>query len=154
MNNEPTLEPPVTIGTKASVIGKAEVSIASDPQTVWRILTDINRWPNWNKTVQSAVLEGPLAPGSVFRWKSGSKIVSKINRVEHNQLIAWTGKTMGITAFHVFRIQFKDGKTLVETEESFDGLIVKIFKGSMQKMLDKTLRSVLDYLKVEAERPH
>ncbi len=154
MHNEPTLEPPVTIDTKASVIGQAKVSIASDPQTVWKILTDINRWPNWNKTVQSAALEGPLAPGSVFRWKSGSKIVSKINRVEPNQLIAWTGKTMGITAFHVFRIQFKEGKTLVETEESFDGLMVKIFKGSMQKMLDKTLRLVLDDLKVEAERPH
>ena len=41
----------------------------------------------------------------------------------------------------------------VETKESFDGLIVKLFKGSIQKMLDKALRSVLAFLKAEADGP-
>ena len=53
--------------------------------------------------VASADLRGPLAPGTEFRWKSGgSSIVSILQEIEPKRRIAWTGRTLGIRAVHVW----------------------------------------------------
>jgi Polyketide cyclase / dehydrase and lipid transport len=80
------------------------------------------RWPSWNRDVKSMTMQGPVAPGSVFRWKAGpGTIESTIQRVEQPRLIAWTGKTLGIKAIHFWHLEPRDGKTFVRTEESYEG---------------------------------
>ena len=66
--------------------------------------------------------------------------------------MAWTGKTLGINAIHIWRLEPKDGKTIVTAGESWEGLLAWIFRGSMQKMLQKSIDDGLHYLKAEAER--
>ena len=73
-------------------------------------------------------------------------------RVEPPRLIAWTGRTFGIKADHVYTVEPRDGKTLVRTEESYDGLVSRLFRGPLQKTLDQALAEGLRYLKAEAER--
>ena len=97
--------------------------------------------------------EESVAPGSKFRWKAGpGTIASVIARVEPPGHIAWTGKTLGIKAIHVWMLELQDGKTRVRTEESYDGLVARTFRGSMQKALDGALERGLRYLKAEVER--
>ena len=58
---------------------------------------------------------------------------------------------MSIKAMHEWRLEPRDGGTHVETEESFSGLLARLFRGQLQKTLDKSLDEGLE-LKGEAER--
>lgn len=136
----------------AHVVGKSEIEIDASPQAVWEVLTAFERWPSWNPDVKSMTLEGAIAPGSIFRWKAGpGTITSSIQQVEPPRLIAWTGRTMGIKAIHTWQLEPQNGTTLVRTQESYDGLVARLLRGSLQKTLDRALADGLGYLKAEVE---
>jgi uncharacterized protein YndB with AHSA1/START domain len=141
------------INRNAPATARGELQIAADPQTVFAVLSAIDQWPSWNPDIKSVELQGPVRPGTVFRWKSGpSSLTSALQVVDPPNEIAWTGTTMGIKAVHVFRFQANDSGTLARSEESWEGLIASLLKGYSRKSLDKAIRSVLSHLKVEAER--
>lgn len=138
---------------QAPVVGASEVEIAAAPEAVWQVLTAIDRWPSWNPQVKSASLQGDLQEGTEFRWKAGpGTIVSRLADVQAPHRIAWTGRSMGLKAIHVHTLEARDGGTLVKTEESYDGLVARLFRGRLRKMLDGALRDGLQHLKTEAER--
>jgi hypothetical protein len=142
-----------TIDRSAPVAGAAETSIGALPEIVWDVLLAIEDWPSWNPDVKEASLEGAVAPGTQFRWKSGpGTIVSTLQHVDRPRLVAWTGKTFGVKAFHVWRLEPRDEATLVRTEETFDGVVARLFRGRMHKMLTDGLENGLRHLKAEAER--
>jgi uncharacterized protein YndB with AHSA1/START domain len=141
------------IDSKAPVKSASELEIEAPPEVVWDVLTGFADWPSWNPDVKSMSFQGELEPGSEFRWKAGpSTIVSTLQRVEAPRAIEWTGRTMSIKAFHVWRLEPRNGKTFVRTDESFDGLLARVLRGSLQKTLDKSLEEGLQRLKAEAER--
>jgi hypothetical protein len=144
---------PTGINEQAPVVGASEIEIAAAPEAVWEALTAFEAWPSWNRDVKSLTMQGDVAPGSVFRWKAGpGTITSTIQRVEPPRLIAWTGKTLGINAIHFWHLDPRNGKTFVRTEESYEGLVARLFRGSLQKTLDRALADGLGYLKTEVER--
>ena len=69
------------IKTDAPAVARGEIKIAAPPDVVWRILSDISNWPNWNPEVKAATLEGPLAPGTHFSRKAGPGTITW-NRIE------------------------------------------------------------------------
>ena len=141
------------INPQAPVVGTSEIEIAASPEAVWEVLTTIERWPSWNPQVKSASLQGALEEGTQFRWKAGpGTIVSTLRVVEAPRRIAWTGVSMSIKAVHVHTLERRDGGTLVRSEESYEGLIARTFRGRLQKMLDGALRDGLGHLKTEVER--
>src|SRR4029453_4123822 len=140
------------INRNAPATAEGELRIDADPQTVFSVISDIDRWPSWNANVKSVELQGPVQPGTGFRWKSGSStLTSTLQVVDPPNEIAWTGTTMGIKAVHVFRFQASEGGTLA-LQESWEGLIASLLKGYSRKTLDKGIRSILSHLKTEAER--
>ena len=141
------------INRNAPATAKGELQIDADPQTVFSVISAIDRWPSWNPDVKAVSVEGPVQPGTVFRWKAGpSTLTSTLQVVDRPRELAWTGTTMGIKAVHVFRFQPSDGKTLAQSEESWEGLIASLLKSYSRKTLDKGIRSILSHLKTEAER--
>ena len=141
------------INTSAPVVGSSEIEIAAAPEVAWDVLTDIDRWPSWNPAVKSVSLDGAIGEGSTFRWKAGpGTIKSTIRDVEKPWRIAWTGTSFGIKAIHVHTLEPRDGRTLVRTEESYDGVVARLFHGRLQKTLDNALQTELHHLKAEAER--
>jgi uncharacterized protein YndB with AHSA1/START domain len=130
----------------APVRSRVEVEIAAPPEVVWDVLTRLRDWPEWNPEVKSMSFDGPIAPGSEFRWKAGpGTIVSTFEQVEPPRRIKWRGR---INAVHEWRLEASHG----ETEESFSGLIARLFRRQLQKTLDKSLHDGLEHLKREAER--
>jgi len=141
------------VDARAPVKGAAEIEIAAPRQGVWDVLTAFEEWPTWNPDVKSVSVEGEVAEGSEFRWKAGpGTITSRIRRLDEPGRIAWTGTTFGIKAIHVYTLEPRDTKTLVRSEESYHGLVSRLFRRSLQKTLDKALVSGLQHLKAEAER--
>jgi hypothetical protein len=141
------------VNESAPAVAAGEIRVNADVETVWDLMADVNRWPDWNPDVKWANLEGDLVAGSEFRWKAGpGSIKSTLQRVERPRLLAWTGKTLGIHAVHVWRLDPQDGDTLVKTEESWEGLVVRIFRRMMQKQLDQAINAGLGHLKAAAEQ--
>ena len=137
----------------APVFAETGIDIAAQPDSVWNVLTDFERWPSWNPDVKSMSMSGYVAPGTAFKWKSGpATITSTIEHVERPRLIAWSGRTFGMTAKHVYRLDARDGVTHVRTEESFDGWLARLLRGQMRKTLQTALDNGLRHLKAEAER--
>ena len=148
-----TEKSPVRLDDRAPVLGASEITIAADPQAVWEVLTEIDRWPSWNADVKSMSIEGPVVAGTEFRWKAGpGTITSTVTHVEPPRLIAWTGVTFGIKAVHLYRLEPRGGDTIVRTEESYEGLVAGLFRRPLQKTVDKALADGLRYLKAEVER--
>ena len=103
--------------------------------------------------MKAVSLAGPFAEGSTFRWKAGpGTITSVVEHVDPPNVLAWSGRTLGIRAVHVWHLSAQNGKTFVRTEESYDGLMARVLRRSLQKMLDAALANGARYLKAEAER--
>jgi uncharacterized protein YndB with AHSA1/START domain len=141
------------INRNAPATADGELQIDADPQTVFAVISALDQWPSWNPDVKSVRVEGPVQPGTVFRWKAGpSSLTSILQVVDAPREIVWTGRTMGIRAVHGFRFQASDGGTLARSEESWAGLLPSLLKGYSRRTLDRGIRSVLAHLKTEAER--
>jgi len=131
----------------------AQVSIETSVERVWQVLADIERWPSWNQAVETAKLQGGVAPGSVFVWKSqGYTVRSTLQAVAPGQRLTWTGAAFGTRAFHSWDLEATDGGVLVTTRESFDGWLPRLFPQAMQRKLEDTLPRWLAALKAAAER--
>lgn len=137
----------------APVVAEAEAEIAADPETVWDVLTGFETWPSWNPDAAWVSFDGAVEEGAVFRWKAGrATITSTLRQVERPTFIGWTGKTIGIRAVHVWHLEPRGGGTHVKTEESWQGILVRILRGRMQKNLEGVLEDGLKRLGAEAER--
>ena len=143
----------VDVNEDAPAVASAGIEVVAGPEIVWEVLTSIDDWPSWNPDVGSASLDGELAEGSQFRWKSGrATIVSTIQRVEPPRVIAWTGRALGLRAMHYYRLDAHGEHTLVASEESWEGLAALLFRRRMQRTLERAMEAGLIYLKEEAER--
>ncbi len=141
------------VNKEAPAIATGDIEIRATPEVVWDLLADIDNWPRWNRDVKEATLMGGLRESSVFRWKAGpGTITSTLEKVDRPREIGWRGKTMGINAVHVYKLEPSAEGTKVHTEESFDGLVVSLLKRSMRKTLQKGIDGGLAHLKAEAER--
>jgi Polyketide cyclase / dehydrase and lipid transport len=141
------------INRSAPVVGTSETEVAAARDVVWDVLTGIEHWPSWNPDVRSVSMHGALSEGTVFRWKTGpGTITSTLEHVEVPRRVAWSGKAFGLKAMHVYALEARNGTTLVRTEESYDGLVARLFRARLQKTLDGALEIGLRHLKAEAER--
>lgn len=140
------------INQQAPLVARKEIFIQAQPQIVWKIHTDINSWSQWQPSITLSKLEGSLIVGAVFQWKSGGiTINSTVQVVEPNERIGWTGKAIGTQVKHIWTLKpHKDG-TLLTTEESMDGLLIKVLKVVMPKFLEESLDIWLQSLKKQAE---
>ena len=141
------------IDRDAPATAEGDLQIAAPPQIVWGILADLSAWPTWNADVKSITVDGPIEPGTTFRWRSGSaSLVSTLRAVDEPRELGWTGVTMGIHAVHVFRFEPREGGTLARSAESFRGFIPSVLRGYSRKVLQRGIDGILRSLKVEAER--
>jgi uncharacterized protein YndB with AHSA1/START domain len=152
MTEQPPPREPA-IRSDAPVVSAYEVVMDAPIERVWDVLTAIERWPAWNPDVKSVSMDGPVERGSSFRWKAGpGTITSLVEHVERPHVVAWSGRTLGIRAVHVWRLESREGGTLARTEESYDGLVARVLRRSLQKILDNSLADGARYLKAEAEK--
>lgn len=140
------------IDRTAPVVTREEIRIAAPLSTVWKLFTNISRWPEWHKEIERASLDGPLSVGATFHWRTaGLDIASTIGELAPQQRIAWSGPAHGIVGVHVWRFTAVADGVLVQTEESWDGEPVRLQVTVMQQALDQSIRSWLESLKRAAE---
>lgn len=137
----------------APVYAEARVEISAPRDIVWSLMSDVTGWPSWNPGITSASIDRDLARGARIVWKSGpGTIKSTVADVEPGGRLSWTGKLMGIKAIHVWVLDTEGDTTTVTTQESWEGLVVRLTRKSSQRALNDALATGLRYLKAAAEQ--
>jgi uncharacterized protein YndB with AHSA1/START domain len=142
-----------SINHQAPVQCSKTILIKAQPEKVWKILTDINHWADWQTDISQPQLKRELAPSATFVWKTGgAKITSTLHTVEPFSKFGWTGKTFGLYAIHNWSITEIDGQTQVAVEESMEGFLAGLLKKSFNKNLEKGMVHWLELLKKTSEQ--
>jgi len=143
----------ININQVAPVKCRKKIIINAHTVEVWKVLTDINKWTQWQTDIISARMNGPLQEGTTFEWISGGlKIRSTIQTVQPYSVFGWTGKALGLYAIHNWHITELNSQTEITVEESMEGFLAGLFKGMLNKNLDKSLGRWLDFLKTTCEK--
>jgi uncharacterized protein YndB with AHSA1/START domain len=142
-----------SINNNAPVQCSKSITINANSETVWKVLTDINRWSDWQTDIKNPKLNGEMKINTTFDWKTGgAKIHSTIHTVDRNHKFGWTGKTFGMFAIHNWTLSETNGQTTVLVNESMEGFLAKVFKKSFNKNLEKGMVNWLYLLRLECEK--
>lgn len=110
-----------------------EVEIEADVATVWRIVADVERYPEWNPYhLRVDLRDGDLCPGSRLRVHiskpSGRQLTlpPSVTRRDVPRQFAWGGGVPGLfEGEHVFTLEALTGRrTRLVQSERFSGLFV------------------------------
>lgn len=145
---------PHTVDENAPVLVRLETTVHAPLATVWALHTDIAGWSAWNTGIDSVAYDGPLAPGSTFRWLThGLEITSTLLEVVPGARIVWGGPAHGIDGVHVWTFEQPDpeGAVTVRTEESWAGAPVEERPAELEAALRQSLEQWLALLKARAE---
>lgn len=140
---------------------KTQIRIEASPAQVWTVLTDFEKYPDWNPFIKS--LTGNVAVGQTITVRleppggSGTTFKPTVLAVEKNKELRWLGSLLFKGLFdgeHRFELTDNgDGSTTFHQSEQFGGILVPLFK----KMLDVNTRNGFEAmnqkLKERAEKP-
>lgn len=142
----------VDVDRKAQVIVHLSIEIEAAQETVWRIQTEIEEWPTWQKDISHVQLSGLFEVGNTFHWEThGLNIASTIHEVIPMRRIVWGGPAHGIEGVHVWSFTPTPQGILVYTTESWDGPPVAADPDGMRAALESSLEAWLTNLKITAE---
>ncbi|WP_042381787.1 SRPBCC family protein [Streptacidiphilus melanogenes] len=142
-----------TIDETAPVIVRLSTVIDAPLDRVWAVHTDIDAWAEWNTDVDRAELDGPLLPGTSFRWQThGLDITSTIREVVPGRRVVWGGPASGIDGVHVWTFEPTGEQVSVHTEESWSGAPVDAAAEQLGQALHQSLTGWLASLKSRAEQ--
>lgn len=153
----------------AKVRYRTKTLIKAPLSTVWKLQTDVERWPSWQKPVTSMkrLDPGPLRKHSQFRWTTPVPatpvsppttlvITSTVRQLQHHTCIRWTGPAIGKglridRGVHVWTFTPIRGGVLVRTEETHVGDQIETDVPLATDFLGKGLEAWLHDLKTTAE---
>ena len=143
----------MSINNNAPLKYHKTIHINSSPEKVWAIITNINQWSKWETDIKKSKIKGGLKPGTNFDFIINNvKIHSKIHTVEPFHHLGWTAEIFGMHVIHNMTLSEDKGQTMVSDDESLDGVLVRIFKKSFDKRLEKNKQNWLEQLKKECEK--
>jgi uncharacterized membrane protein len=104
------------------------VDVDASAATVWKIWTDVERWPEWNETVHAVrrLDDGPLHVGSVVRVKQPRlpAAVWRVTEVDEGRMFVWVTRSVGVTTVGRHRIESRgEGSTTVTASVDFGGAL-------------------------------
>ncbi|MER5938238.1 SRPBCC family protein [Streptomyces sp. NPDC001928] len=157
------------VDSTALIRYESDVLIKAPLSTVWRLQTDVERWPSWQPPVTTAerLDPGRLKPGSRFRWTTPAPatpttpattlaITSTVQELRRHDCILWSGPAIGEglridEGVHLWTFQKVKGGVRVHTEETWTGDQVEADVPTATAALAGGLEAWLDDLKTTAE---
>ena len=133
---------------------EASLETTAPPATVWRVWSDVNRWPEWNPDMKESRLDGPLKLGAtgMINTKSGGKHDVVVTHFQDGRSFelestALPGTKMAIRA----TIAPSGAGTLISQGFEPRGLLAPLLGPMMSGQILKTFNAVLDGLKRKVE---
>lgn len=109
-----------------------EILINASPEKVWEVLTDTDKYKEWNPVME--LLEGNIKEGKQVKYrftqdeKNISEIPSKVKKIIPNKLLnQGGGLTLVITFDHKYILEKKGDRTLLMIHEDYKGIYVNFW---------------------------
>jgi hypothetical protein len=138
---------------------ETEITINAPIERVWSLLTDFPAYPRWNPFVRS--IEGRPEAGTKLKvfvqpvGSRGMRFTPTVLVVERQRELRWKGKVFMSGLFdgeHYFKLEPQpDGSVLFQQGETFTGLLVPLFKGSLDGATKQGFVAMNAALRREAE---
>ena len=133
---------------------RTSIQIKSSRETVWQILTDFEKYPQWNPFIKS--VSGEVNVGNRIKIElPGMTFKPIVLKMDKNTELKWLGHFLFKGLFdgeHKFYlIDNGDGTTLFEQSENFTGILVKLFSGNLDKGTRQGFEEMNKVLKMLAE---
>ncbi|MFF5477150.1 SRPBCC family protein [Streptomyces sp. NPDC012935] len=148
---------------------ESDVFIKAPLSTIWKLQTDVERWPSWQAPVLTAerLDHGRLKAGSRFRWTTPAPatpttpattldITSTVQELRRHNCILWSGPAIGDglridEGVHLWTFKKVKGGVRVHTEETWTGDQVEADVPTATEALGAGLEAWLRDLKATAE---
>ncbi|MGW3568658.1 SRPBCC family protein [Streptomyces sp. NPDC000941] len=157
------------VDTGARIRYQSDVVIKAPLSTVFKLQTDVERWPAWQPPVltMKRLDPGPLRKGSQFRWTTPApatpttpattlEITSTVRQLQRNHCILWRGPAIGEglridEGVHLWTFTKVKGGVRVHTEETWTGAQVEADIPTATAALGAGLEAWLHDLRTTAE---
>jgi hypothetical protein len=137
----------------------SEIEIDAPPERVWAVLTDFERYPEWNDFVSS--VHGELAEGNRLRVRltpPGGRAITmrpRVTVVDPGVAFEWLGH-FGVAGIfdgrHRFELRPTAGGTMFVQRESFSGVLVRLLARMLDTSTAAGFLAMNEALKTRAEK--
>lgn len=135
-----------------------EIDIETTPEAVWQVLIDLERWAEWNPFITSSVGNAEVGETLVNRMEPpGGKAMTfkpEVTVVEDGKTFEWLGKLGFPGVFdgrHRFDVEASSTGTRFTQSESFDGVLVRFLRKSVDTSTKAGFEAMNVALKAKAE---
>ncbi|MEU6550492.1 SRPBCC family protein [Streptomyces sp. NPDC046915] len=160
------------VDTGALIRYRSDVVIKAPLSTVWKLQTDVERWPSWQPPVTGVerLDPGPLRKGARFRWTTPApatpttpaitlEITSTVRELQRHDCVLWSGPAIGDglridEGVHLWTFRKVRGGVRVHTEETWTGDQVEADVPTATAALGAGIEAWLHDLKTAAEAAH
>jgi hypothetical protein len=140
-------------------IYRSDFEIQASDATVWAVLIDFEKYPQWNPSLP--FISGELKEGSTVSLTLGlpgrpsMNVTAQFEQIQPKRLITWRGKVGAawlFSGYRVFEIQVLTPTTTRVTHvEDVGGLLAPIFKLLMGEAVQQSHDAFNETLKKRAE---
>jgi hypothetical protein len=135
-----------------------EIDIDAPTEVVWQVLTDLDRYPEWNPFITSAAGSAEVGEKLVAHLDPpGGKAMTfkpRVTEVEAGETFEWLG-TLGLSGVfdgrHRFEVEASPTGSKLIQSESFDGVLVRFMRKSLDNQTKAGFQAMNSALKARAE---
>lgn len=133
-----------------------QITIAAEPPVIWRVLTDVERWPEWTPAVTSleALTTGGFAPQARYRIKQPWLLPTllTVELVDEGRRFLWATTSPGLRFEGDHLIEpANDGTATVTLEARFTGVAGEVAGRLSRGLVQKYVTMEAEGLKRRAE---
>ena len=139
---------------------RTEIEIQASPEKVWKILTDLDKYPNWNTFICHAVGKAEIGKTVDIDFQpdgKGLKLHCTVARYQPNRELSWKYHATHLLLFrgeHIFTIEpLGENQVRFIDREEFNGLLVFTQAKDIDTNTRRGFESMNKALKVRAEQP-
>ncbi|MDO6759356.1 SRPBCC domain-containing protein [Tamlana sp. 2_MG-2023] len=134
---------------------KTSITINASKEKIWKILTDFEKYHEWNSFIKSVT--GEVKVGNQIKIKlQGMAFKPIVLTLKENTELKWLGHLWFKGLFdgkHKFKLTDNgNGTTNFEQSEIFSGILVKLFTKSLDKDTKNDFDQMNKELKLRAEK--
>jgi hypothetical protein len=135
-----------------------DIAIDAAPDVVWQVLTDLDSYAGWNPFITSSSGDAEVGTKLVNRLEppGGRPMTFKptVTVVEYAKVFEWLGN-LGVRGVfdgrHRFELEPNGSGTKLTQRETFDGLLVRFFRTSLDARTRPGFEAMNRALKARAE---
>lgn len=135
-----------------------EIEIQTSPEKVWQVLTELDKWTQWNPFIHHAIGTAQVGEKVDITFRSGSKEMTlhcTVVKVEPNRELCWTYHVLSPGLFrgeHRFTIEpLEANRVRFVDRETFGGLLVPLQARDIDTHSRRGFEAMDRALKVQVE---